>query len=96
MSERTRGLWARPELVVIARLGIGAMWIYLALANLADPPLFLKSLEGYGMLPTEPPALLNAIAIVISRIDSIMGFELRDHALHHVLQLFCVGFRQIL
>ena len=45
MSAPSRGLLARPELVVIARLGLGVVWIYLALAKLAqeDPSFRMET-----------------------------------------------------
>jgi uncharacterized membrane protein YphA (DoxX/SURF4 family) len=60
-------------LALVARLAVGGVFVYLAGMKLADPPLFLKSLEAYGMLPTEPPQLLNGIAIFMPWAEMLVG-----------------------
>jgi len=60
-------------LTLIARLAVGGTFVYLAALKLADPPLFLKSLEAYGMLPTDPPQLINSVAIFMPWAEMLVG-----------------------
>lgn len=56
--------------LLLARLGVGGMFAYLAVMKLLDDPFeFLKQIHAYGVLPAEPPVLVNVIAAVLPWIE---------------------------
>lgn len=56
---------------MLARLGLGGMFAYLAIMKLRDPIEFLKQVREYGILPTEPPIFLNLTAIALPYLELI-------------------------
>lgn len=58
---------------LIARLSLGGVFIHHGLAKIAEPVIFLKFLKGYGLLPLEPPAILNSIAVILPWIEVVVG-----------------------
>lgn len=73
--------------LLVARLGVGGMFAYLAIMKLRDPIEFLKQIREYAILPTDPPIFLNLTAIVLPWLELLcallllVGFWRRGAAL---------------
>ena len=66
-------------MTVLARLAAplcGAALAWYALAKIADPVDFLKSLHAYGVLPENPPLLLNLAAALLPWVELLAGASL--------------------
>jgi len=60
--------------LALARLGVGAMFVYLAVQKLLDPPhLFRKAVATYQVLPLNPPEIINTVAMVLPWIELTCG-----------------------
>lgn len=57
-------------------LVLGAILLYYGVTKLGDPADFLKSIHAYGILPTQPPWLLNLSAIGLPWLEVISGLAL--------------------
>lgn len=56
--------------LVLARLGVGGMFAYLAVMKLLDDPFeFLKQIHAYGILPAQPPLFVNLTAAVLPWLE---------------------------
>ncbi|MEW6200194.1 MAG: MauE/DoxX family redox-associated membrane protein [Planctomycetota bacterium] len=55
--------------LLLARLGVGGMFAYLAIMKIRDPIEFLKQIREYGILPTEPPIFLNLTAVALPYLE---------------------------
>jgi len=62
--------------LLLARLVIGALFIYMGIMKLQDPIAFLKQINLYDMLPQQPPYLLNGTAIVLPWLEVVCGIAL--------------------
>jgi uncharacterized membrane protein YphA (DoxX/SURF4 family) len=73
--------------LLLARLAVGGTFSTLALAKLQDPVGFLKLVHQYGLVPTDPPWLLNGLAVSLPWIELtcgallLLGVALRGSAL---------------
>jgi len=64
---------------VLARLAAplcGAALAWYALAKIADPVDFLKSIHAYGVLPEKPPLFLNLAAALLPWIELLAAAAL--------------------
>lgn len=59
-----------------ARLAVGAAMIYYGLAKISQPVLFLKEVHVYGILPSQPPLLLNLVAAMMPWTELVLGMFL--------------------
>lgn len=55
--------------LLLARLAVGGTFAVLALAKLGEPVAFLKLVRQYGLLPEEPPVVLNVVAVTLPWIE---------------------------
>ncbi|MBK9120380.1 MAG: hypothetical protein IPM18_12380 [Phycisphaerales bacterium] len=55
--------------LLLARLGVGGWFAYLAILKIMAPANFLKTLRGFEVLPTEPPFLMHAVVIVLPWLE---------------------------
>ena len=55
--------------LLLARLGVGGMFAYLAYMKLRDPINFLKVTHVYGVVPPDQPLLLNLIAVALPWLE---------------------------
>jgi uncharacterized membrane protein YphA (DoxX/SURF4 family) len=55
--------------LLLARLGVGGMFAYLAYMKLRDPVNFLKLTHTYGVVPPDQSLLLNLIAIALPWLE---------------------------
>lgn len=63
--------------LLLARLGVGGMFAYLAVLKLcSDPFNFLKLIREYGFLPAQPPIYLNATAAVLPWLELVCAAAL--------------------
>ncbi len=62
--------------VLLARLAVGAMFIYTALAKLRDPHEFVKAVNLYHFWPIDPPYYLNLTGILVPYIELVCGVVL--------------------
>lgn len=62
--------------LLLARLAVGGMFAYLAFMKLQDPIEFLKLTREYGVLPTDPPILLNLTAVVMPWLEMVCAVAL--------------------
>ncbi len=57
-----------------ARLGVGGMFIYLAMQKILDPPhVFRKAVATYQVLPLNPPEIINTVAMVLPWVELACG-----------------------
>ena len=66
-------------MTVLARLAAplcGAALAWHALAKIADPVDFLKSIHAYGVLPEKPPLLLNLASALLPWVELLAGAAL--------------------
>ncbi len=66
-------------MTVLARLAAplcGAALAWYALAKIADPVDFLKSIHAYGVLPEKPPLFLNLAAALLPWIELLAAAAL--------------------
>lgn len=59
--------------LLLARLVLGGMFIYMGWSKAADPFAFLKLVRTYQVFPTDPPQLINSIAIVFPWLEIFCG-----------------------
>lgn len=62
--------------LLLARLTLGALFIYMGGHKLGDPIDFLKLVRQYEMLPEEPAIFLNSTAIVLPWLEIVCGVGL--------------------
>ena len=66
-------------MTVLARLAAplcGAVLAWYALAKIADPMDFLKSIHAYNILPEKPPLFLNLAAALLPWVELLAGASL--------------------
>ncbi|MBP7746780.1 MAG: DoxX family protein [Phycisphaerae bacterium] len=63
-----------PQL--LARLAVGGMFLYLSIMKLLDPINFLKLTREYNVVPTQPPILLNLIAVAMPCLELVCALAL--------------------
>ena len=63
-------------LLLAVRLAVGGFMIYLGILKVTEPTEFLKAIHTYGMIPEEPPLLLNFSAVWIPAIEILGGLAL--------------------
>ena len=57
-------------------IGVGLAMLAFGSLKIQDPASFLKAIHEYDFLPTEPPILLNLLAIWIPVLEILGGFGL--------------------
>ncbi len=62
--------------LLLARLGVGGMFAYLAYMKLRDPINFLKLTHGYGVVPPDQPLILNLIAVALPWLEMVCAAAL--------------------
>lgn len=73
---------ARPRfeaagiVILVARLALGGVMLFYAIAKIADPVAFLKEVHNYGILPEGWPILTNFTAIVLPYAELVLGLAL--------------------
>lgn len=72
--DERRTLWQRFDgtgfPLVASRLAVAGMFIWLAVGKLTqDPHTFAKFVKMYGLLPQDPPELINAVTIVMPWLE---------------------------
>ncbi|MEM7163900.1 MAG: DoxX family protein [Planctomycetota bacterium] len=61
-------------LTLLARLAVGGWFIYLGTLKLMAPPAdFLKIINEFEVLPTQPPILINSVAVFLPVLEVIAG-----------------------
>ncbi len=60
-------------LAILARLGLGGVFIYAAWSKIQDPALFFEAVKGYDMLPVE---LAGLVAVVLPMAELVAGLTL--------------------
>ena len=73
MTNSAKGLWLNPWLDLVARLILGATFIYASYHKILAPAEFAKLIYGYDLFP---PATINLIAIIIPFVELITGTAL--------------------
>jgi len=73
MSYITKILFLSPWVYRLARIGIGAVFIWAGGVKLLDPRAFARVLSGYGLVPD---ALLVPVAIGLPLVEFLAGFAL--------------------
>lgn len=63
-------------LPLIARLVVGLTFVSMGAAKIEDPVVFLKLIREYGMLPEQPPWMLNSTAVVLPWLEVLCGVAL--------------------
>ena len=58
---------------VLARLGLGGMFVYAAWTKIQDPALFASSIESYRILPAD---LVGVVALVLPMVELLSGLAL--------------------
>ncbi len=71
---RLHPLW--HGLTVLARLGVGLTFAYLAVMKLRDPIEFLKQIHLYNLAPTEPALLVNLLAVALPWLELLCAAAL--------------------
>ena len=67
---RLRAFLASPVIRAIARFGLGATFVYAAVAKIADPPSFAHEVFNYRILPG---VAVNALALWLPWIELLAG-----------------------
>ncbi len=62
--------------LLLARLILGAMFLWMGFAKIGDPVDFLKQVRMYKMLPESAPIFLNGTAIVLPWLEVLSGVAL--------------------
>jgi uncharacterized membrane protein YphA (DoxX/SURF4 family) len=62
--------------LLLARLGVGGMFAYLAYMKLRDPINFLKLTHEYGLLPPGQPIFLNLTAVALPWLEMVCAVAL--------------------
>ncbi len=62
--------------IVLARVALGALFIYTGIEKAVNPVDFLKMIHQYHMVPEQPPILLNSMAAVLPWLEIICGLML--------------------
>ncbi len=70
VNMKTPSVLNNPVLVAAARLVLGMVFLVAAVAKIADPDTFAKSIIGYEMLPY---GLTNLVALFIPWLEVICG-----------------------
>ena len=81
-------------ITLVARLAVGGWFLYLGCLKLMGPPAdFLKIINEFEVLPTQPPFLINSVAVflpvleVLAGAGMVLGVFLRGSALTVLLSL---------
>lgn len=62
--------------LLAARLVLGGVMLYYAFLKIASPTAFLKELHNYGVLPEQPPILINLSALLLPYVELTVGTAL--------------------
>lgn len=62
--------------LLLARLAVGGWFAYLSLRKLSNPAQFLKDVHSYGFFPTQPPELLNTLALMLPYLELLCALVL--------------------
>jgi uncharacterized membrane protein YphA (DoxX/SURF4 family) len=57
--------------MLVARLGLGGVYLWYGWNKVAEPVAFLKALRAYEMLPLDPPQWLNLTAVVLPWLEVV-------------------------
>lgn len=61
-------------LTLLARLAVGGWFLYLGSLKLMAPPAdFLKIINEFQVLPTQPPILINSVAVFLPILEVLAG-----------------------
>lgn len=80
-------------LAMVARVLLGALFIYMGVNKISHPIEFLKQINLYHMLPVDPPYAMNLTAIalpwleVVCGVGLILGLWIRGAALSIAIML---------
>jgi len=72
--------------MILARLGLGTVYVMLAVHKVLEPIEFLKAVRDYDMFPLDPPYLMNLTVVALPWVEItaalllIFGFWLRASA----------------
>lgn len=66
----------RTILVVVARLYAGLALLIYGVPKLYEPSDLLKSIHTYGILPTDPPLLLNLSAVALPWLEILAAVSI--------------------
>ena len=66
----------RERLLKLLALALGIILIVYGVQKLGEPSDFLKSIHAYGILPTQPPWLLNLSAITLPWLEILCGLAM--------------------
>ncbi|MGE4619719.1 MAG: DoxX family protein [Planctomycetota bacterium] len=69
MMEMIRKIDATGIPLLLARLIVGFTFLFYGAQKIADPVAFLKSIEAYELLPTEPSWMINGIAVILPWVE---------------------------
>lgn len=64
---------AASKVVLVARVVLGAWFLYYGAHKVGTPVEFLKALRAYEVLPTSPPELINLTAVALPWIEVLCG-----------------------
>lgn len=77
MTDATPGFARRIDAtgvpLLVARVLLGAMFIWLGSNKLDDPIAFLKLIREYGLVPEDMPAVLNGMAVALPWLEIWCG-----------------------
>ena len=74
MSElRGRPVLDSPILAMLLRLGLGGVFLAMALVKLQSPPDFVRVLGAYHMLPVDPSFLIPFLALWMLWLELVLG-----------------------
>ena len=83
MSGAVRGLLCHPHVGLLARLVVGAVFVYASLDKIAHPELFARSVMDYRVLPLSlviPMAILLPWTELLAGALLILGWMRRGSA----------------
>lgn len=60
-------------LSALIRIFLGGYFLYTGAVKALDPTVFLKGIHTYGILPTNPPILLNGTAVILPWLEIVCG-----------------------
>ena len=75
-GESLRKIDATTVPVILARLGVGGMFAYMAIMKIVDPIEFLKQIREYQILPTDPPLWLTLTAVTLPALELLCAIAL--------------------
>lgn len=67
------GAMTKGILAIVARMGLGGIFVYAAWSKIQDPSLFFDAVKSYDMLPVE---LVGIFALVLPMLELLAGVTL--------------------